>query len=682
MCGIAGIVKFHDPTTTEEVAAVQRMLTAQVHRGPDGEGMVVLGPVSDELRVNGKQLEVNSEQLTVSKQDHSPLTAYCSPFTIHRSLLTPHSSLSTVLGHRRLSIIDLSDAGRQPMSNADGSVWVTYNGEIYNFRALREELSLLGYRFASHTDTEVLVLGYEEWGIDGLLSRLSGMFAFAVYDSGAKLSKNGLPASRPCVILAKDRFGIKPLYYYHDEQRVLFASEVRALQRSGMVPDTLNPEAMVRYLQLGSVPVPLTTIKNVHALPAGHYVTISAQGMKMQEYWNLARCLSGGDPAASNGDHGAALHRIQLLLEEVIQSHLMSDVPLGVFLSGGIDSSALVALTSRAHNQAVKTVSVVFDEPQYDESAYAGTVAQHYRTEHHEVRFRSGDWLAALPKIFAAMDQPTGDGINTYVVSQAAKQVGLTVVLSGIGGDEVFCGYGHLKTSAQFERRRKLFATLPRLLRRGVLAASAQTGSMVGRIGLEKLVYLADPTMENSYLLFRGLFAPQQVQALLGLTTKELRNYGAMTPSPDGNQPETWGKAASWYECTYYLQSQLLKDADCMSMAHSIETRVPFLDHRLAEYVLGLPQAWKIDHQVNKPLLVHALNGSLPPAVWQRPKMGFTFPFADWLKDQSSTFAQDSFGKGLLDKAATKDVWKKFREGRLHWSRPWALAVLAATSKQ
>jgi len=662
MCGIAGIVKLHGPITTEDVVAVRVMLDTQVHRGPDGEGLVVLGAVSQELGVRSEELVGRN-------------TEYC-------SFLTAHSSLSAVLGHRRLSIIDLSDAGRQPMSNADRTMWVTYNGEIYNFRELREELGQNGYRFASQTDTEVLVYGYEEWGIEGLLSRLRGMFAFAVYDSGTKSSKSTRTTAEARLILAKDRFGIKPLYYYHDGNRLLFASEVRPLRRSGLVPDELSLEAFVRYLQLGSVPVPLTTVKNLFALPAGHYLTVSPQEVKLKEYWNLANCMRQADSVPANADRSGTLPQIQSLLEEAVQSHLISDVPLGVFLSGGIDSSALVALTSRARNQAVQTVSVVFDEQEYNEASYAHMVAERYHTDHHEIRLRSSDWLAALPKIYAAMDQPTVDGINTYFVAQAAKQAGLTVVLSGIGGDEVFLGYGHLKHSISFECQRRLLAYLPQALRRRVLTASARAGGLVGRMGFEKLGYLENPTFENTYLLFRGLFTPQQTQALLGMSTKELHAYGPMVQSSNGEQLEVWSKAAPWFEFTYYLQSQLLKDADCMSMAHSIETRVPFLDHRLVAYVMGLPHAWKIDSRVNKPLLVHALKGSLPQSVWQRSKMGFSFPFADWMKQQADTFAEDGFGHELLNKAATKDIWRKFREGRLHWSRPWALAVLGATSRE
>lgn len=353
------------------------------------------------------------------------------------------------------------------------------------------------------------------------------------------------------------------LAFVHDTNtdRLLFASEVRALQRSRLIPDEPNLEALVRYLQLGSVPVPLTTVQNLLALPAGHYLSASAQGVKLHEYWNFAYIPQQTEHANGPSSRQDTQHHIQRLLEQSVQSHLISDVPLGVFLSGGIDSSALVALTSRGQSHGLKTVSVVFDEPEYDESTYARSVAQQYHTDHHEIRLRREQWFAELPKVFAAMDQPTGDGINTYFVSQAAKQAGLTVVLSGIGGDEVFCGYKHLKESVKFEQQRNVLARLPQSLRTGMLRVSAQAGTLVGKIGVEKLAYLEEPTCDNTYLLFRGLFPPQQIPELLGISAAELSAYGPMVRSLNNRSARAWNDAAPWYEFTYYLQSQLLADS-------------------------------------------------------------------------------------------------------------------------
>jgi asparagine synthase (glutamine-hydrolysing) len=619
MCGIAGIVAFDRAASSEDVMAVTRMMDAQIHRGPDGFGM--------------------------------------------------HRDGRAVLGHRRLAIIDLSDAGRQPMSNEDGTVWVTYNGEIYNFQELREELSRRGHCFKSRTDTEVLVHGYEEWGIEDLLARLRGMFAFGLYDGRAS-------AAGPRLILAKDRFGIKPLYYSYRKGLVIFASEVQALLKSGMVPRERDPEALARFLQLGSVPVPLTTIKSIQALPAAHYAIVDERGLCLSRYWDLAQSYVLANSAAvesrgSNLDQASLAARA--LLDESVRGHLLSDVPLGVFLSGGLDSSALVAVASRFRDKPVTTVSIVFEEAEYSESPYSTMVAKRYGTDHREVLVRSKDLIECLPRLFAAMDQPTVDGVNTYLVSKAAKEAGLTVVLSGIGGDEVFLGYGHFKRAHTLESSWRLFTGLPRGVRRGLLGAVGTAGPLLGRSGLEKLAYLDRRDDTSFYLMVRGLFAPRQIQDLLGLAEKEI---DVTRPLPsDGSPPRSLVHSLALLEFRNYLQNQLLKDADAMSMAWSIETRVPYLDHPLVEYAAALPVGLQLRSGVNKPVLVAAAGDDLPPEVWQRPKMGFTFPFARWLKESAEELQNRCLEAKLFAPSAVARIWEDFRQRRAHWSRPWALVV-------
>ena len=619
MCGIAGIFTLERPTTAEDVAAVKRMMAAQVHRGPDGEGL--------------------------SQATHA------------------------VLGHRRLSIIDLSDAGRQPMSNEDGTVWVTYNGEVYNFAQLRDGLSHDGHDFRSRTDTEVLVHGYEEWGIEGLLARLRGMFAFAIYDSRASRPS-------PCLFLAKDRFGIKPLYYgYQPGEQVVFASEVRAIIKSGLVKDEQNEEALVRFLQLGSVPVPLTTVKGIQALPAAHYAVITEQGLRMKQYWDLVQVGSERAAGQRPPTFEEATRATSALLEEAVKLHLISDVPLGVFLSGGLDSSALVAVASRFRQQPLTTVSIVFEEPQYSEARYSRMVAQQYGTDHHERLLRGTDFIDSLPKVLEAMDQPTVDGVNTYLVSKAAKEAGLTVVLSGTGGDEVFLGYSHFKKAGLMEEPWRLFRRLPNVVRRSLLNGVNVAGALAGMHGLEKLEYLKGTSTENVYLLFRGLFALRQVQNLLGLDDKELDRLVPEAPTTNGLQHHSLVDALALSEFGYYLQNQLLRDTDVMSMAWSIETRVPFLDHRLVEHVASLPLGQKILRTVNKPALLAAVGNGLPREIWDRRKMGFTLPFDVWVREHAESLLEQTLASKVLDGKAVEDVWRKFRERQLHWSRPWALLV-------
>lgn len=618
MCGIAGIFS-PDTSHSDRLAsidAVKRMTNAQAHRGPDGEGVTNI----------------------------ACKTGIC------------------VLGHRRLSIIDLSDAGKEPMTNAASTIWLTYNGEIYNFPELRQELLVSGYLFRSQTDAEVLLYGYEEWGIEGLLKRLRGMFAFALLDNSTEETR---------LFLAKDRFGIKPLYYYRDRESVLFASEVRALMESRRIANEENHEAIIRFLQLGSVPVPLTTVKNVYALPAAHYLEVNKQGTTIHQYWQASEYLHAANPDKIGVEE--AIERTRTLLEETARLHLISDVPLGVFLSGGIDSSALVALSASLQEQPLTTLSVIFDEAEYNEAEYAHLMARRYRTDHREVRLRSDDFYEALPQIFNAMDQPTVDGVNTWFISKAAKGAGLTVVLSGAGGDELFLGYAHHRRARRLEGWLQRFGKLPAAMRGGAIQAARKTGSLTGKRGLEKLTYLQNPSAENFYLTARGLFTLPQIQELLGISAKELAPFEVPPQSLNGTSPASLTDAVMLLDFQAYLQNQLLKDTDVMSMAHSIEARVPFLDHKLAEFVFGLPQEWKFAAQMNKPLLVKALGDSLPEAIWNRPKMGFTFPFGLWLKTHVDELREQSNSAGMFENRTSERIWAAFAAGKMHWSRPWAL---------
>jgi asparagine synthase (glutamine-hydrolysing) len=626
MCGIAGIFSpgISHSDRLALIDAVKRMTNAQAHRGPDGEGVM--------------NIACN--------------TGVC------------------VLGHRRLSIIDLSDAGNEPMTNAAGTIWLTYNGEIYNFRELRQELSARGYPFRSQTDAEVLLYGYEEWGIEGLLDRLRGMFAFALLDNSTEETR---------LFLAKDRFGIKPLYYYHDGKNLLFASEVRALMRSGCIANDENREAIIRFLQLGSVPVPLTTVKNVYALPAAYYLEVSKQGAAIHQYWRASDYLNAANPDKISAEE--AIIQTRALLEETARLHLISDVPLGVFLSGGIDSSALVALTASLQEQPLTTLSVVFDEAEYNEAEYARLMATRYHTDHREVHLRSDDFYDALPQIFHAMDQPTIDGVNMWFISIAAKSAGLTVVLSGAGGDELFLGYSHHQRARRLEGWLRRFGKLPAAMRGGAIQAATKTGSLTGKRGLEKLTYLQNPSAENFYLTVRGLFTLPQIQELLGVSAKELAPFEVPPQPLNGTNLTSLTDAVMLLDFQAYLQNQLLKDTDVMSMAHSIEARVPFLDHKLAEYVLGLPQEWKFAAQMNKPLLVKALGESLPEAIWNRPKMGFTFPFGLWLKTHVKELREQSNTAGIFDNRVSEGIWAAFEAGKVHWSRVWALLVLSKQQK-
>jgi asparagine synthase (glutamine-hydrolysing) len=617
MCAIAGIFRFQGRITPEESESVRRMIAAQTHRGPDDEGL----------------------------------------FRHERILL----------GHRRLSIVDTSPAGHQPFSNPDGSVQLVFNGEIYNFRELRRDLETVGRVFVSKTDTEVLVHGYEVWGVEGLLHRLRGMFAFAIFDSGS--SHGG-----PTLILARDRFGIKPLYYFQDREKIVFASEVQALKKGGLVPQELNPDVLEYFLLLGSVPAPWTTLKGVQSLPAASFMVVRDAPSEPETYWNLGDVLrKTADPLP----HEEAVRRARQLLLETVEQHLVSDVPLGIFLSGGVDSSALVGLSKVVRPKDLVTLAVTFEESQYNEARFARRVAQHYGTDHREIRVTSQEFKTNLPKIFAAMDQPTVDGINTFMVSRAAREAGLTVVLSGLGADELFSGYRHLRHARQIEARLRMAALIPDSIRRILLREAHPLIKLVFP-KLARKAWCLDPlTAATPWWIARGLFSPLQIAALTGISEEESRRTQLDVAPPEalrGLPPE---ERVRYLDYALYLRNQLLKDSDVMSMAHSLELRVPFMDHELVAGILALPSGTERTPPVPKRLLVEAMGSDFPRDVWARPKQGFTFPLDSWLRHDHGELEAAALERTPLERRTVSQVWADFRAGRMHWSRPWMTVVAA-----
>ena len=597
MCGISGICYFGSSGEASPRDETRRVLArlnqAQVHRGPDDEGIW--------LAADGR----------------------------------------VGLGHRRLSIIDLSPAGHQPMTNEDGNIWLTYNGEIYNFQSLRAELENLGHTFHSHTDTEVVIHAYEEWDT-AAFTRFRGMFAFALWDGRFQR-----------LYLVKDRFGIKPLYYFIDQDKLTFASEVRALAASGVFPPELNHEALVAFLLLGSVPIPLTTLKKVQALPAGYYLVVANGQGRLVKYFDIWTDSAPEETALSS-------QVLLSLLRESVDLHLISDAPIGIFLSGGIDSSALVALGATAKKSRLTTLSITFAEAAYSEERYQRLIAERYCTDHRELQVSAEIYSENLPRVFAAMDQPTIDGINSYFVALMAKRAGLKAVLSGTGGDEVFCGYPHFHR-AGFLSLLPRFSTLVRFTPHAVYRA------LSGR--WRKLVFLGIGGTWGLYLALRGLFTPLEVARLTGDTLAHVEDVArSLDPGAPAGHPID---QLSRYEIRGYLQNQLLKDIDMMSMAHSVEVRVPFLDPPLVSAVLASPPGARVHRQIPKVLLTQALGQLLPAGLVFRPKMTFTFPFAEWLKQDSEIPSST----GVLSRKAVAAILRDFRYGRVTWTRRWALLV-------
>ena len=639
MCGIAGVFKLSGAITVDDVSAVLRMLDAQFHRGPDDWGLLLPRPALDEPEIRA----------LLERHDPTHVSTYPSTRSVP----------GVVLGSRRLAIIDRSLRGRMPLGMEDGERWVVLNGEIYNHRELRAELEGSA-TFRSHSDSEVLLHGWSAWG-DGVAQRLRGMFAFALFEA----------TPRPHLVLGRDRLGIKPLYTWDDRTRVVFASEVSALLLSALVPSEANPEAILRFLELGNVPAPLTTMKDVRPLSEGELAHVDSRGLRRVRYWDLGEAVATAH-AAQPRTFEDAVSSTRTILEEAMRLHLVSDVPVGAFLSGGVDSASLVALAAPQLDRPMTTLTVTFDEPELSEARYARMVAERYGTDHREVRLQPHTVFDDLARMFAAMDQPTVDGLNVWCVSRAARDAGLRVVLSGLGGDEVFWGYRHVRFAPTLAAMCRIVSSLPPSTRRPLLRAAAR-GAPFLRAGLDRAAYLEDPSAPSAYFLVRGLFTPGQASRLLGLGPDEYATIPARLPYAGGGGMR---EALTAFDITHYLGNQLLRDGDVMSMAHSVEMRVPFLDHRLVEQVLSFPARYKLSRERPKPLLLSALDGRIPRGVWDRRKMGFTLPMTRWMRTRESELRATCHENKLLDAHAVDRVWDGFLRGRHHWSRPWALYVL------
>lgn len=565
-------------------------------------------------------------------------------------------------GHRRLAILDVSPAGHQPMHDEDTGNWITFNGEIYNFREIRRELESRNELFCTGTDTEVILKAYRVWGKD-CLKRLRGIFAFGIWD-----------AARQYLFLARDQLGVKPLYIYHKGETLLFASEVRAILASGLVLRSLYPDGLISYLAYGSVQEPFTLVCGIRSLLAGHFAEWR-EGVLHDpvRYWKLPSpgAVMAQDPITLN--ETLATH-----LAEAVESQLVSDVPLGVFLSGGIDSTAITALMKRAKCETVNSFSIVFEEKVYDERYWSRLAAQQIGTVHTELMLSGEEVHHQLPGALEAIDQPSMDGLNTYFVSKAVRNNGLTVALSGVGGDELFGGYDGYRKALMAERYQKLPRLMPNVV----------TGLLAGLLGHyapnETLRKVADflVSKQHPYFITRRLFSDSQIQRLL---TRDMpRSSTWRHEAFDSIEREAQGydpiNRASAFELQTYMRSTLLRDTDQMSMAHALEVRVPLIDRRLVEFLFTLPGRYKLDGTQAKPLLTRSLSGLIPQEIVFRPKQGFELPFQVWLQRSLQEEMQDIFlGKGsdtCLETSALAGLWDQFQSHRVGWSRVWALFML------
>jgi asparagine synthase (glutamine-hydrolysing) len=588
MCGIAGILSNDYPQEKLEIL-LQRMQSRLQHRGPDDRGMYI------------------------------------------------STDCKAALAHSRLSILDLSPAGHQPMSIADGRYWITFNGEIYNFRELRHTLESQGEQFYSQTDTEVILRLYQRLGAD-CVHQLRGMFAFAIWDD----------LEKTC-FLARDPLGIKPLYYWQTGSTLVFASELRAILATGLPAMTLSMEGLYGYLVSGSVPEPHTLIEGIHCLAAGHWLRWQCGTISQNQYWQI-------DFTPEAIDRPEAAQKVRHALVDSIKHHFVSDVSVGIFLSGGIDSSAVVALASQTQTNQLRTYSIAFEEPEWNEGEIASKVAQQFGTHHTEYKITASLGRELFPQFLTAIDQPSIDGFNTFCVSQVAHKDGTKVVLSGLGGDELFAGYKSFQKVPQMVRcSQRLQALHP--IRTGMGMALERWGNtpQVKRLGdfLQQT-----PNSATAYRSFRGIFSHREACAIAKqyLPDRALPARNRDNSSP--NLPSLEDKV-SLLELSGYMRNQLLRDSDVMSMAWGLELRVPLVDRVLLETISSIPSTLRL--APGKQLLIQAVP-ELPTWVVNRPKRGFLFPFEQWMAGEW----RDHFRE--LDNHKNVSVKP--------WYRRWSLALL------
>jgi asparagine synthase (glutamine-hydrolysing) len=630
MCGICGILDYAGTNFEVTAGLITRMRDTMVHRGPDDAGIYV----------------------------------------------SPDNKVG--LGHRRLSIIDLSAVGCQPMCNEDGSVWIVYNGEIYNHQKLRRELEAKGHRYKSRTDTETILHLYEEEGEDCVLN-LEGMFAFAIWDNKKKR-----------MLFARDRIGKKPLYYTIQNGQLTFASEIKAILEHPLIKRDIDTTALFHYLTLYVTPAPMTLFNGINKLPPGYIMVCDKDGnIKQEQYWDAI-----APQQTEEYPEEYYIENIRSLLSESIEKRMMSDVPFGVFLSGGIDSSTNVALMSKLMNRPVDTFSVGFkDQPAYNEFDYARQVAAEFKTNHHEVIIDYRDLMDYIPNLVYHQDEPLADWVCVplYYVSKLARDNGTIVIQIGEGSDEIFFGYdGYMTYLNIYNNYWKPYMKMPGALRRAVYSLASPLSPLVGKgPGLKELLRCAAFGEE---LFWGGAIAFSEVQKKQLMSNsidwKGLNSFDIVRQplsKIDRQKPGAdFVERMAYLELKHRLPELLLMRVDKVTMSTSVEGRAPYLDQKLVEFALGIPTKLKIKNGQTKYILKKAVEGIIPENIIYRKKQGFSMPVKEWFAGELSRYMTDSIlnsrlrEQHLFDYAFIQNMLKRQQYGRSDNSkRIWALFNLS-----
>ncbi|MEN8136880.1 MAG: asparagine synthase (glutamine-hydrolyzing) [Bacteroidota bacterium] len=601
MCGINGIYSFNN-RVSDAAIRLKKMNDSIVHRGPDAEGIFI--------------------------------------------------EKNIALGHRRLSIIDVSKNANQPLYGLNSRYVLVFNGEIYNFKELKTKLD---YPFETNSDSEVIIAAYHKWG-EKCVDHFNGMFAFAIWDS-----------VKEKLFIARDRLGIKPLYFYRDNEMFIFSSQIKGILSSGLVEAKLNRKQLSNYLKFQTIYSPDTILKDVNLLESGSCICIDKNGIRKEKYWKI----NSSTKNLSTESYPAIKKNIKELLSNSVDKRMVSDVPFGAFLSGGIDSGLMVALMSEVSSGPVNTFNINFLEKDFSESVYAENIAKRYNTNHTEIKLSPNDLLAEIDDALSFMDSPSADGINTYVVSKHTREHGIKMAVSGLGGDELFAGYPQFK-QAHFLDKIKYVDKIPLSLRR-IISKTISSSSKTELNKVSKWLQTQNWNINELYPTFRQQATDDEISKLLNTSFESKITYydkSSLLNNLSVNEIDT------------YLQHILLRDSDQMSMASSLEVRVPFMDHELVEYVLSIPDKHKYPSSPKK-LLTDSFPGILTPDIVNRKKMGFVFPWDNWLRNELRNFVEENLRElenfEEFNYAEVYDLWIRFLKGdrSVYWTRIWGLVVLA-----
>jgi len=603
MCGICGKINIEGKEIHR--ALISRMNSVLSHRGPDDEGIYIKS----------------------------------------RSPGISHQLVSVGLGHKRLSIIDLSEAGKQPMSNEDKSLWMVFNGEIYNYRNLKKELEQKGHHFTSHTDCEVIIHLYEQEGID-CIKRLNGMFAFSLWDS-----KN------QTLFLCRDRLGIKPLFYSWDGKSLIFASEIKSILCDPKVPKKIDWNALNLYLTFNYIPAPYTIFEKIKKLNPGYYIILRNKDLEIKQYWDIKR---NTEPIVNGVKDIETYKKILFdLLENAVRMRMIADVPLGAFLSGGIDSSIIVGLMSRASDLPVNTYSIGYkDMPMFDETRYAREVAKFHHTNHHEIKLTSKDVLNVIPEVLTCFDEPFADSsaIPQFIVSRETKKH-VKVALSGDGGDELFAGYRMYSGEYLYSR----YKLLPRALRKKLieplllsLPDSRDKYFLEYLRRAKKFIAGAEDRFEDRFFSWNEIFSRELRENLLKQKIMKFEEFnldlgkGMVLKKLSSSEDDNINRML-YVDLKYSLPNDMLTKVDLMSMKNSLEVRVPLLDHRVVEFAFQLPGSLKLRGKKGKYILLETFKDILPPILLNRPKRGFEIPISKWLKSDLKFLINEHLSKRKIE---------------------------------